>query len=245
MTRSRTKITLPGAKRSTKQRRARGCRRAPHSPRSVRDGRCPQKPALLTKDIFCWPRPACYSNEALLANLCHLHVGTNKLSRAAAGQLAEIITRVTSLRQLGVSRTQLSHEAFEPIFGAALMNSRLSELSVDASDNELGERCARGVAEQLRRMGKTCGLCGLKMRSTSLTEGGVCALLEPLATQTSLVALDLSSNLRKKMVPWPSDAAAIRSSQVSIETWLKVCSRYETIAANAIQAEMRVSRRHW
>ncbi len=30
---------------------------------------------------------------------------------------------------------------------------------------------------------RPCGLIGLKMRATSLTEGGVTALLEPLASQ--------------------------------------------------------------
>lgn len=156
-----------------------------------------------------------------------------------------MLSRAASLRQLGISRTQLLPESFEPVFVAALANQRsvdarlalplpaphakarhpspsrrLSELSVDASDNELGERCARGLAEQLRRLGsaatgRTCGLCGLKMRSTSLTADGVCALLEPLAAQTNLVQLDLSANLRKKMVPWPSDTPLVRRARSS------------------------------
>ena len=139
---------------------------------------------------------ALLANERLLSGLQQLHLGTNKLSRAAAASLAEMLSRAASLRQLGVSRTQLLPESFEPIFGAALANGRLTELSIDASDNELGERCARGLAEQLRRMGgaasgRPSGLVGLKMRSTSLTEGGVCALLEPLAVQTNLLQLDL------------------------------------------------------
>ena len=36
---------------------------------------------------------------------------------------------------------------------AALANPSLDGFGVDASDNELGERCARGLGEQLRRMG--------------------------------------------------------------------------------------------
>ena len=156
---------------------------------------------------------ALLSNEALLRGLTQLYLSgpSNKLSRNAAAQLAEFLSRCSALRQLGIARMQLLPESFEPIFGAALANSKLTELAVDASDNELGERCAKGLAEQLRRMGgaaasdgRSCGLCGLKMRSTSLTEGGVCTLLEPLAAQGQLLQLDLSANLRKKMVPWPS-----------------------------------------
>eukprot|EP00900_Chrysochromulina_parva_P010897 jgi/Chrpa1/19809/Chrysochromulina_OHIO_Genome00007009-RA len=183
---------------------------------------------------------ALLANEQLQRRLAQLHLGTNKLSRAAAAQLAELLSRAASLCQLGVSRTQLLPESFEPIFGAALANAKLSQLSIDASDNEFGERCARGLADQLRRISGaglldaargSCGLIGLKMRSTSLTEGGVCALLEPLAALAHLVQLDLSANLRKKMVPWQTDVPADLGR--ALVTLVRNCAKLRSLALAA------------
>ena len=57
------------------------------------------------------------------------------------------------------------------------------------------------------------------MRSASLTEGGVCALLEPLAAQGNLLQLDLSANLLDAMRRSQLNALckAISSNQVITE----------------------------
>ena len=57
---------------------------------------------------------ALVSNETLATQLSLLHLGTNKLSRAAALQLAEFVSLSRALRGLGISRTQLLPEGFEP-----------------------------------------------------------------------------------------------------------------------------------
>ena len=112
---------------------------------------------------------ALVSNETLAAQLSLLHLGTNKLSRAAALQLAEFVSLSRALRGLGISRTQLLPEGFEPILAAALANPNLDGLALDASENELGERCAKAIAQHLlgaaktpaqRRLGSAGGAAG-------------------------------------------------------------------------------------
>ena len=98
---------------------------------------------------------ALVSNETLAGQLSLLHLGTNKLSRAAALQLAEFVSLSRSLRGLGISRTQLLPEGFEPILAAALANPNLDGLALDASENELGERCAKAIAQHLLGAAKT------------------------------------------------------------------------------------------
>ena len=98
---------------------------------------------------------ALVSNETLATQLSLLHLGTNKLSRAAALQLAEFVSLSRALRGLGISRTQLLPEGFEPILAAALANPNLDGLALDASENELGERCAKAIAQHLLGAAKT------------------------------------------------------------------------------------------
>ena len=161
----------------------------------------------------------------LPATLTSLHVGTNKLPRAASAALAELLSKAGALRQLGIARTQLLGESFELIFAALRANSRLNALVLDASENELGEKCARTLARSLGADASSaeptrCTLCGLRLRSTSLAEGGVGALLGPLGP--SLLQLDLSHNMRKKIVPWPSESVEIGTALADL---LRRCTR--------------------
>ena len=81
-----------------------------------------------------------------------------------------------------------------------------------------------------------CGLCGLKMRATSLTEGGVAALLEPLAAQPHLTQLDLSANFRKRMVPWPSDATQPDLGHALV-TLITSCTALRSLALAAVDKD--------
>ena len=97
-------------------------------------------------------------------------------------------------------------------------------------ENELGERCAKAIAQHAlgaaispsaaqRRLGSAggaaggaaaanggdgarCGLLGIKLRSTGLTDGGVATLLAALSHHNRLQHVDLSCNVRRRMVPW-------------------------------------------
>ena len=153
---------------------------------------------------------ALVSSVPLQRSLASLYLGTNKLPRAAAALLATFVGASSALGQLGISRTQIPPEGLEASLAAALANTALPPLVLDASDNELGERCARQLAGQLRAAaesndggggggggGGRGSLRGLKLRGAGLCEAGVAALLAPLASHARLQTVDLSSNIRR------------------------------------------------
>ena len=169
---------------------------------------------------------ALVSSAPLQRSLASLYLGTNKLPRPAAALLATFVGASSALGQLGLSRTQLPPDGLEASLAAALANTALPPFTLDASDNELGEKCARQLAAQLRAAADTNNgaigggggggagggaggggsLRGLKLRGAGLCEAGVAALLAPLAAHTRLQTVDLSSNIRRRMLPW-MDAA--------------------------------------
>lgn len=132
------------------------------------------------------------SNDPLARSLRRLLVGTNKLTRPSVGRLTSLLARSQSLLHLGLSRTQLQPEGFESITAAAVGNPSLRSLCLDASENELGERSARVLAQQLD---SSCGLIGVKLRSTSLTESGVASLHKLTHTHTHTLSLAHSVTL--------------------------------------------------
>ena len=172
---------------------------------------------------------ALVSSAPLQRSLASLYLGTNKLPRPAAALLATFVGASSALGQLGLSRTQLPPDGLEASLAAALANTALPPFTLDASDNELGEKCARQLAAQLRAAadntrgaigaigaidggainggaGGAGSLRGLKLRGAGLCEAGVAALLAPLAAHARLQTVDLSSNIRRRMLPW-MDAA--------------------------------------
>lgn len=106
--------------------------------------------------------------------LTELDLAQNALGAAGAAHVADALRENATLRSIGLAHNELGADALAPLADAVAARSTRTGLSVDVTDNAVGD----AGAQHLARMAASRGLRDLCAGSCSLSAAGVAALAQ-------------------------------------------------------------------
>jgi len=123
--------------------------------------------------------------------LRYLALNHNTISNETATQLAKAISKITKLENLGLQNCRLQENGALVIF--ASMRNKEHMKSLDVSHNKITKRSAAQLSSTLCTIANT--LTHIKISNCKLRQNRFAELVNSLQFTTSLVGLDISSNV--------------------------------------------------